>query len=123
MLVGSPRLSVRLPAPVAAAAQSSGPAGHLVLFAKLYDVAPDGTQTLQHRLISPVRVDDVTKPVTVELPGVAQRFAAGHRIRLVLAAGDLAYAAARDRAAGERHDEPGAPGRLSLPLRTRLAFR
>ncbi len=123
VLVGSPRLSVRLQAPVAAAAQSSGPAGHLVLFAKLYDVAPDGTQTLQHRLISPVRVDDVTKPVTVELPGVAQRFAAGHRIRLVLAAGDLAYASGATAQPVSVTTSPDAPGRLSLPLRTRLAFR
>ena len=44
--------------------QASGPGGKLVLFAKVYDVAPDGTKTLQNRLISPVRVADVTKPVT-----------------------------------------------------------
>jgi ABC-2 type transport system ATP-binding protein len=63
-----------------------------VLFAKLYDVAPDGSVTLQHRLISPVRVTDVDKPVRVELPGVVQQVAAGHSLRLVLAASDLAYA-------------------------------
>ncbi|MEV5342886.1 hypothetical protein AB0K93_31090 [Streptomyces sp. NPDC052676] len=37
----------------------------LVLFAKLYDIAPDGARTLVHRLVAPVRVPDVTEPVTV----------------------------------------------------------
>ena len=63
-----------------------------MLFAKVYDVAPDGTQKLQNRLVSPVRVGDVTRPVDVTLPGVVQRFDTGHRIRVVVAAGDLAYA-------------------------------
>ena len=66
-----------------------------MLFAKIYDVAPDGTQTLHNRLISPVRVTDVTKPVSVTLPGVVQRFAAGHRIRVTIAASDFAYARQR----------------------------
>ena len=107
--MGSPRLNVRISAPVAAQTQASGPRGKLVLFAKLYDVAPDGTQILQNRLISPVRVKDVTKPVQVDLPGVAQRFAAGHRIHLVVAGGDLAYANNIDRAAGHDPDQPAAP--------------
>ncbi len=78
-----------------------------MLFAKVYDVAPDGTQTLQNRLVSPVRVGDVTKPVDVTLPGVVQRFDTGHRIRVVVAAGDLAYAGQPRAAAGDRHDERG----------------
>ncbi|GAB3655941.1 hypothetical protein GCM10027596_09560 [Nocardioides korecus] len=122
VVVGSPRLTVNISAPVAAAAQSSGPAGHLVLFAKLYDVAPDGTEKLQHRLISPVRVDDVTKPVTIELPGVAQRFAAGHRIRLVLAAGDLAYANNDTPQEVSVTTSAAAPGRLTLPVVGGLSF-
>jgi ABC-2 type transport system ATP-binding protein len=61
------------------------------VFAKLYDVAPDGTQTLVHRLISPARVADVTQPVTIELPGIVHRVETGHRLRLVLAATDAAY--------------------------------
>jgi ABC-2 type transport system ATP-binding protein len=91
-VVGVPTLTVRLDSPAAAATQATGPAGQLVVFAKIYDVAPDGTQTLHNRLISPVRVGDVTEPVRIELPGVAQRFAKGHRLRLVLAASDAAYA-------------------------------
>jgi predicted acyl esterase len=122
VLVGSPKLTVRIQAPVAAAAQSSDPAGKLVLFAKLYDVAPDGTQTLQHRLISPVRIKDATLPVTIELPGVAQRFAAGHRIRLVIAGGDLAYANNTVAQPVTVTTSPAAPGRLELPLVGGLTF-
>jgi ABC-2 type transport system ATP-binding protein len=72
--------------------QGAGPAGQLVVYAKLYDIAPDGTTTeLPHRLISPSRIADVTHPVTIELPGIVHRFAPGHRLAVVLAGGDLAY--------------------------------
>jgi predicted acyl esterase len=91
-VVGSPRLTVRLDAPTVAATQAGGPAGQLVAYAKVYDIAPDGTTIeLPNRLISPVRVADVTKPVTIELPGIVHRFEAGHRLAVVLAGGDLAY--------------------------------
>ncbi len=74
-IVGSPTLDVTLTSAAAAATQATGPAGQLVVFAKIYDVAPDGTQTLHNRLISPVRIADVTKRVHIELPGVVQRIA------------------------------------------------
>jgi ABC-2 type transport system ATP-binding protein len=90
-VVGSPRLTVTLDAPTVRATQAAGPGGQLVLFAKIYDVGPDGSVELPHRLISPVRLADVTKPVTVELPAIVHRFAPGHRLAVVLAAGDLAY--------------------------------
>jgi len=122
-LVGSPRLTLHLDAPVAAQTQTTDPAGKLVLFAKLYDVAPDGTQTLQHRLISPVRVADVTQPVRVTLPGVVQRFPAGHRIRLVVAASDAAYAGNHAAQPVTVRTGPDAPGVLRLPLTSGLAFR
>lgn len=62
----------------------------LVLFGKMYDVAPDGTAELIHRLISPVRVPAaaVDEPVTMNLLGFAHRFEAGHSARLTLAATD-----------------------------------
>ena len=116
VVVGSPRLTLHLDAPVAAGGQSTGPAGKLVLFAKVYDVAPDGTKTLQHRLISPVRVADVTKPVHVELPAVVQRFATGHRIQLVVAASDAAYAGNAVPQPVTITTAPGSPSRLDLPL-------
>ncbi len=121
-LVGSPRLTLHLDAPVAVGTQAGGPAGKLILFAKLYDVAPDGTKTLQHRLISPVRVKDVTKPVHVRLPGVVHKFKKGHTIQVVVAASDFAYA---DNAAAQPvtvTTGPVAPSTLRLPLTGTLAF-
>jgi ABC-2 type transport system ATP-binding protein len=63
----------------------------LVLFLKVYDVAPDGTAELVHRLITPVRVPDARlgEPVEVRLLGFAHRFAAGHVVRLTAATTDL----------------------------------
>ncbi len=90
-LVGMPTLDVRLSSPAVAAVQSTGPASQLLVFAKLYDVAPDGSLTLVNRLISPTRVGDVRRPVHIELPGIVHRVPAGHRLRLVLAATDAAY--------------------------------
>ena len=62
----------------------------LVLFGKVYDVAPDGSVTLIHRLIAPVRIPSaaLAKPVDIKLLGFAHRFAAGHAVRLTLAATD-----------------------------------
>ncbi|MFJ9691976.1 alpha/beta fold hydrolase [Kitasatospora sp. NPDC101183] len=65
-----------------------------VLFAKLYDVGPDGKSVLPQQLAAPLRVTgaDAGRTVTVALPAVDHTFPAGHRVRLVLAATDLAYA-------------------------------
>lgn len=120
-MVGSPRLTLHLDAPVAAASQGD-PAGKLILFAKVYDVAPDGTPTLQHRLISPVRVADVTEPVHVELPGVVQKFKKGHRIRVVVAASDWAYANNATTQPVTVLTSPEAPSMLRLPLTGDLRF-
>jgi predicted acyl esterase len=90
-VVGIPTLDVRVSAPSAAATQASGPAGQLVLFAKLYDVSPDGSHHLINGLVAPIRIADVTKSLHIALPGIAHRFAAGHRLALYLAGGDLNY--------------------------------
>jgi ABC-2 type transport system ATP-binding protein len=91
-VVGSPRLQVQLDAPSVALTQPAGPAGQLVVYAKLYDVdAANNAIELPNRLISPVRVADVTKPVSIELPAIVHRFEAGHRLVVVLAGGDMAY--------------------------------
>ncbi|MEV8093974.1 alpha/beta fold hydrolase [Kitasatospora sp. NPDC085879] len=67
-----------------------------VLFAKLYDLGPDGKQTLPQQLVAPLRVTGADAPggrtVEVALPAVDHSFPAGHRLRLVLASTDLAYA-------------------------------
>jgi putative CocE/NonD family hydrolase len=90
-VVGSPKLTVRVDAPVAAASQGAGPAGMLVLFVRLQDVAPDGTVTDIRQLTAPVRVPDVTRPFTVTMPAIAHQFAAGHQVRLVVAGGSVNY--------------------------------
>ena len=58
-VAGSPVLTVRVQAPSAQLTQAGGPAGQLVLFAKVLDVAPDGTASLIHGLEAPIRVADV----------------------------------------------------------------
>ena len=122
-MVGSPCLTVHLDAPAAKLTQSGGPAGKLIFFAKIYDVAPDGATVLQHRLIAPVRVTDVNAPVHVALPGVVQRFPAGHRIQLVLAASDLAYANNDASQPVTVTTTSADPGHLRLPITGALSFR
>ncbi|GFN08455.1 hypothetical protein Smic_70110 [Streptomyces microflavus] len=91
-VVGAPKATLKVVSPKAERAQNSGDASdRLVLFAKVYDVAPDGSRTLVNRLVSPVRVPDVTRPFTVELPGIVHRYEKGHRMEFVIAASDTAY--------------------------------
>ncbi|WP_225448132.1 alpha/beta fold hydrolase [Streptacidiphilus sp. P02-A3a] len=65
------------------------------LFAKLYDLSPDGSQSvLPNQLVAPVRLTGLTPAgtiVTVALPGVVHDFPAGDRLRLVVSTTDAAY--------------------------------
>jgi putative CocE/NonD family hydrolase len=116
-VVGTPRATLKVVSPTAARAQNSGNAAdRLVLFAKLYDIAPDGTQTLVHRLIAPVRVPDVTKSFTVTLPGIVHRYEKGHRLRFVIAASDDAYFGNRGIKPVTVVSAPGDTGVLELPV-------
>jgi ABC-2 type transport system ATP-binding protein len=115
-IVGAPSLDVRFDSPVVAAAQAAGPSGQLQVFAKLYDVAPDGTKTLVNKLISPVRVADVTQPVHIELPAIVHRVYAGHRLQLVLAGSDAAYKNAYAVQPVTVHASPTTPATLSIPV-------
>jgi predicted acyl esterase len=90
-VAGIPLVTVKVQAPSAAATQGVGPAGQLVLFVKIEDVAADGTASLIHGLEAPIRVPDVTKPITLTLPGIVHQFAAGHSIRIVIAGGSDNY--------------------------------
>ncbi|MFN2563369.1 MAG: CocE/NonD family hydrolase [Jatrophihabitans sp.] len=90
-VAGAPLVTLRVSAPSAAATQDAGPAGQLVLFVKVLDVAPDGTASLIHGLEAPIRVPDVTKSIAVTLPAIVHQFAAGHSIRLVVAGGSDNY--------------------------------
>ncbi|WP_049580050.1 alpha/beta fold hydrolase [Streptomyces sp. SBT349] len=90
-----------------------------VLFAKVYDISPDGSQqSLPAQLVAPVRVDgaDAGRTVDVRLPTVDYPFEAGHRMRLVLSTTDLGYASPDEPAthtvslAGPGLTVPTAPG-------------
>ncbi|MFF3605987.1 CocE/NonD family hydrolase [Streptomyces sp. NPDC002463] len=119
-LVGAPRATLRVVSPATERVQDSGDAADkLVLFAKLYDVAPDGTKALVNRLVAPVRVPDVTLPFTVELPGIVHRYETGHRLEFVVAASDTAYSGNRGIKPVTVVSDPGSTGSagtLSLPL-------
>ncbi|MFJ2768801.1 CocE/NonD family hydrolase [Streptomyces sp. NPDC087300] len=116
-VVGAPRATLKVISPKTERVQHSGDAADkLVLFAKLYDVAPDGTKTLVHRLVSPVRVPDVTKPFTVSLPGIVHRYEKGHRLRFVVAASDGAYGGNRGVKPVTVTSAPKDTGVLELPV-------
>ncbi|MFF5367578.1 CocE/NonD family hydrolase [Streptomyces sp. NPDC013187] len=116
-VVGAPRATLKVVSPKAQRTQnSSDAADKLVLFAKLYDVAPDGTRTLVRRLIAPVRVPDVTRSFTVTLPAIVHRYEAGHRLRFVIAASDDAYFGNRGIKPVTVIDGPRDTGVLRLPV-------
>ncbi|MEU6682470.1 CocE/NonD family hydrolase [Streptomyces sp. NPDC046832] len=84
-ITGSPTVTVRV----------TSTSDDAVLFAKLYDVGRDGTRpVLPSQLVTPLRVEGAKagKDVSVTLPAVDHEVAEGHRLRLVLASTDLAYA-------------------------------
>ncbi|MCX2179981.1 alpha/beta fold hydrolase [Streptomyces sp. SKN60] len=86
-VTGAPTVRVRV--------TSTAPDGSAVVFAKVYDVGPDGRQqVLPAQLVAPVRIDGAAQGRTVDLtlPAVDHEVPAGHRLRLVLAATDLGYA-------------------------------
>ncbi|MBB5107007.1 putative CocE/NonD family hydrolase [Streptomyces spectabilis] len=116
-VVGAPEATLRVDSPRAERAQRSADAADkLVLFAKLYDVAPGGEQTLVHRLVAPVRVPDVRGPFTVRLPGIVHRYEKGHRLRFVIAASDGAYGGNRGVKPVTVTSAPGDTGVLRLPV-------
>ncbi|MFG2642908.1 alpha/beta fold hydrolase [Streptomyces sp. NPDC048370] len=86
-ITGTPTVRVKV--------TSDSPDGSAVLFAKVYDVGPDGRQqVLPSQLVAPVRVEDAAKgrSVALTLPAIDHEAEAGHRLRLVLSATDLGYA-------------------------------
>ncbi|MFJ8658822.1 CocE/NonD family hydrolase [Streptomyces sp. NPDC093795] len=86
-ITGTPTVRVKV--------TSTATDGSAVLFAKVYDVGPDGRQQiLPSQLVTPVRVEGAAagKSVTLTLPAIDHEVEAGHRLRLVVAATDLGYA-------------------------------
>ncbi|MGW0550412.1 alpha/beta fold hydrolase [Streptomyces altiplanensis] len=116
-VVGAPRATLQVVSPKTERVQHSGDAADkLVLFAKLYDVAPDGTKTLVQRLVAPVRVPDVTRRFTVSLPGIVHRYETGHRLEFVVAASDDAYYGNRGVKPVTVTSAPEDTGVLELPV-------
>jgi ABC-2 type transport system ATP-binding protein len=117
-VVGPPRarLRIRVPAELPGPVGAAAPAARPTLFLKVQDVAPDGSVTQPGRLVAPVRPASFAQPVDVTLPAIVHRFAAGHRVRLVVAGSDAAYrgspVATAVTIATDRHH----PGALSLPV-------
>ncbi|WP_199549115.1 alpha/beta fold hydrolase [Streptomyces sp. N35] len=84
-ITGSPTAKVRV--------QSDS--GEAVLFAKVYDVGPDGQQqVLPSQLVSPIRVTDAEdgREVDLTLPAIDHEVQSGHKLRLALSSTDLGYA-------------------------------
>ncbi|MFJ5267669.1 alpha/beta fold hydrolase [Streptomyces sp. NPDC088358] len=82
-----------------------------VLFGKVYDVGPGGTQpVLPAQLVAPLRVTGAKagKDVTIALPAIDHEIQKGHRLRLVLASTDLGYAS------------PAAPATYTVSLKSDL---
>ncbi|EHR51727.1 ABC-type multidrug transport system, ATPase component [Saccharomonospora marina XMU15] len=92
LVAGSSTVRLRI-----ASAGGPAPADAAVLFAKLYDVNPDGTRTLPGNAVSAIRVpslppDGTPVEVTVTLPGVVRPVESGHRLQLVVGTTDQSYA-------------------------------
>ncbi|MFC9928815.1 alpha/beta fold hydrolase [Streptomyces sp. NPDC127190] len=86
--------------------------GDAVLFGKVYDVGPGGTQqVLPAQLVAPLRVTGAKagQDVTVTLPAIDHQVQKGHRLRLVLASTDLGYAS------------PAAPATYTVSLKGDLS--
>jgi ABC-2 type transport system ATP-binding protein len=83
-VTGSPGVTVKV--------ATSAP--EAVLFAKVYDIGPDGKRTLPSGLVTPVRVAGSPHgtAVRIRLPAIDHEFAAGHRMGVALASTDLGYA-------------------------------
>ncbi|MFE7096610.1 alpha/beta fold hydrolase [Streptomyces erythrochromogenes] len=86
-ITGTPTVTLKV--------RSTAADGSAVLFGKVYDVGPDGRQqVLPSQLVAPLRVENAQQAATVRLtlPAIDHSVAAGHRLRLVVAATDLGYA-------------------------------
>jgi ABC-2 type transport system ATP-binding protein len=99
VITGSSTIRLRVAADTAAVQA----APDAVLFAKLYDVGPDGSRTLPANAIAPFRValpaDGTPADVTVTLPGIVRPIEAGHSLRLIVSTTDQAYSSPANPAA------------------------
>lgn len=92
LIAGAPTIRLRV-----SALPQNPPRNGAVLFAKLYDIGPDGTRFLPGSGVSPVRLpqlpaDGSPVEVTVSLPGIVRPVESDHRLELVISSTDQAYA-------------------------------
>ena len=104
---------------VTATPSAVGTTADATLFAKLYDVSPDGSQSvLPDQLVAPIRLTGLSPTtgtqITVRLPGVVHDFQTGDRLRLVVTTTDAAYQLPQDPRSYRIALAGG--GELSLPL-------
>ncbi|MCP2331522.1 MULTISPECIES: alpha/beta fold hydrolase [Actinoalloteichus] len=91
-ITGTPRVRVQV-----SQAPGAATSGTAVLFAKLYEVSPNGTRTLPGQGVSPVRVtglpaDGTPMEVDIALPGIAYTVDSGQRLEVAISTTDQAYA-------------------------------
>lgn len=91
LITGSSTVKLRV-----AAGDGQGVPEGAALFAKLYDVGPDGVRTLPGSAVSalrtgPIAADGTPTEVTVTLPGIVRPIEADHRIELAVTTTDQAY--------------------------------
>ncbi|MEJ7891172.1 MAG: CocE/NonD family hydrolase [Solirubrobacteraceae bacterium] len=116
-VAGIPSLTFSVDAPTFGAA--ADPAQRLILHAKLYDVAPDGTQSLVRNQSSAARIAQPGKPVTIEIPGQVHRYAKGHALRVTVATTAASYRGSFG--AGSVTINSGPESVLTLPVLGRQA--
>ena len=83
-LTGAAQLRLR----VTTSARERTGANRPTLFAKLYDVGPDGRGSAVRQIAAPFRLEGTGQ---VTLPALDHRFAADHRIRVVFSATDMGF--------------------------------
>jgi ABC-2 type transport system ATP-binding protein len=94
----------------------AGDPGRAFAYVRLEDVAPDGSALLPAEQIAAVRVPADGRKITIGLPGIVHRFAKGHRLRLVVAGGDLAHRGNLVPTPLTVAIDPADPSPLSLPV-------
>lgn len=110
-VVGSPTVTVRVDA------RKNGKTvrpDSVVLFLRVLDVAPNGSSRTVGNLVAPVRVSASGRLMTVTMPAFVHRFAAGHRVGLVVAGNSVNY---RPGEPGVAVSIPSQGGRVALPVR------
>lgn len=116
-VVGIPTVRLRInPGLAGVTGALLGELGQAVVFVRLEDLHPDGTAELPAELASPVRVPTDGRPITVSLPGIVHRFPRGHRFRLVVAGGDLAFRGSTVPTPVSISLQPGVPSPLRIPV-------